>query len=305
MILDPNGISSATGELGGTAQTADEAASGRDIRGQEKTSLLVFRAGGSSLKAVPLALVARLEEIEVGQIEFSNGKPVTQYRGHLMPLIMIDYSYQMRTEGRQPVLVFSDRDHTMGLVVDEIVDIVEDFLKMELSVDQQGILGTAVIANKATDIIDAGYYLTQAFGDWFGRGEPGANDASRGWRVLLVDDSLFFRNLLTPLLSVAGYDVTAVESPDRALVLREQGLDFDIIVSDIEMPGMSGFEFANSVRSDPRWQNVPMIALSSHATEKDFERGRRVGFNDYVSKSDRDALLQTMSQTLSAQEVIA
>jgi two-component system chemotaxis sensor kinase CheA len=121
----------------------------------------------------------------------------------------------------------------------------------------------------------------------------------------LVDDSLFFRNLLTPLLSVAGYDVTAVESPDRALVLREQGLDFDIIVSDIEMPGMSGFEFANSVRSDPRWQNVPMIALSSHATEKDFERGRRVGFNDYVSKSDRDALLQTMSQTLSAQEVIA
>jgi len=81
-------------------------------------------------------------------------------------------------------------------------------------------------------------------------------------------------------------------------VLREQGYDFDMIISDIEMPGMSGFDFATAVRADGRWYNIPMIALSSHATEKDFERGRQVGFNDYVAKFDRDSLLQTIASTL-------
>ncbi len=302
MILDPNGIAGATGESGmlGGGQTTESTVV-RDLHGDSKTSLLVFRAGGEDLKAVPLALVARLEEIDVKDVEYSHGKPMVQYRGHLMPLVSIDGSNQFAAEGRQPVLVFSDRDHTMGLVVEEIVDIVEDRLKVELSANNPGVIGTAVIAGKATTIIDAGYYLPQAFGDWFGRAdlEYGTDDHA-ALRILLVDDSPFFRNLLTPLLSVGGYEVTAVEGADRALALREQGQDFDLIISDIEMPGMSGFEFATAVRSEGRWQMLPMIALSSHATEKDFERGRQVGFNDYVAKFDRDSLLQTIASTLAA-----
>jgi two-component system chemotaxis sensor kinase CheA len=91
-----------------------------------------------------------------------------------------------------------------------------------------------------------------------------------------------------------------VENANDALALCEAGEDFDVIVSDIEMPGMSGFDFAQAVRADGRWQATPMIALSSHATEKDFERGRQVGFNDYVAKFDRDSLLTTIATTLAA-----
>jgi two-component system chemotaxis sensor kinase CheA len=302
MILDPNGIAAATGEGSGMGpSTTTEAAVARESHAEAKTSLLVFRAGGADLKAVPLALVARLEEIDVAEVEYSHGKPMVQYRGHLMPLIAIDGTMTLREDGRQPVLVFSDRDHTMGLVVDEIVDIVEDRLKVELTANNAGVIGTAVIAGKATTIIDAGYYLPQAFGDWFGRQDAEyGEDGNQAPRVLLVDDSPFFRNLLTPLLSVAGYEVISVESADRALSLREQGNEFDVIISDIEMPGMNGFEFATACRSDIRWMSTPMVALSSHATEKDFERGRQVGFNDYVAKFDRDALLQTLSQTIAA-----
>jgi two-component system chemotaxis sensor kinase CheA len=302
MILDPNGIAGATGEqsmMGGGQQT--EAVVVRDSHGQTKTSLLVFRAGGNDLKAVPLALVARLEEIEISEVEFSHGSPMVQYRGSLMPLVGVDGSVNLKEEGRQPVLVFSDHDRTMGLVVDEIVDIVEDRLKVELTTDQPGVIGTAVIAGKATTMIDAGYYLPQAFGDWFGSTKEYGNDEAQLPRILLVDDSPFFRNLLTPLLSVAGYEVVAVEGADRALALRETGEAFDIIISDIEMPGMNGFDFAAAVRADGRWGGVPMVALSSHATDKDFERGRAVGFNDYVAKFDRDSLLATIAQTVAAQ----
>ena len=214
-----------------------------------------------------------------------------------MPLVFIDGAYQMKSEGRQPTLVFQDRERTMGLVVDEIVDIVDDVLNVELTADRDGLVGSAVVDGKATDLIDAGYYLELAFSDWFGKEEGGGGEKKK---VLLVDDSPFFRNLLTPMLSVSGFKVTSVESAEQALELKNNGAVFDAIISDIEMPGMNGFEFAESLQNDENWGEVPIIALSSHTSEEDFERGRRVGFSDYVAKFDRDALVSTLIQTLAA-----
>ena len=300
MILDPNGIAAATGEITVGEQAHRSEVTARSGVREDRTTLLLFRAGDGSQKAVPLALIARLEEIDVKAVERSNGKPVVQYRGKLMPLVFTDPGYQMRTEGRQPILVFADQDRSMGLAVDEIVDIVEEHLAVELSADRPGLIGSAIVAGKATEIIDAGFYLTQAFRDWFhAETDIEFGNGQKAKRVLLVDDSPFFRNLLTPLLTVAGYSVTTVDSGDRALGLCEAGEDFDVIISDIEMPGMNGFEFASAVRKAGRWQQTPLVALSSHATPKDLDRGRAAGFSDYVAKFDRKALLNSLSETLS------
>tara|TARA_B100000315_G_scaffold228387_1_gene237052 strand:+ start:5390 stop:8275 length:2886 start_codon:yes stop_codon:yes gene_type:complete len=299
MILDPNGIASATGEISMGASNAEAVTAADATHSSDRQAMLVFLAGGEELKAVPLALVARLEEIDMATVEFSNSQRVVQYRGQLMPLIAYDESHEWKTEGYQSILVFTDRDRSMGLVVDQIVDIVEDEIKVELQSSTPGLVGSAVISGKATDVIDAGYYLTQGFSDWFSApAVSSGNGSGAKRRVLLVDDSPFFRNLMTPLLSVAGYDVTAVESADAALDIREKGSAFDVIVSDIEMPEMSGFDFARKIKEEGPWQDVPLVALSSHATERDFEKGREVGFSDYVSKFDRDALLETLLQTM-------
>ncbi|MFV3128053.1 chemotaxis protein CheW [Niveispirillum sp. KHB5.9] len=300
MILDPNGIATASGSMGSAADNA--AAAAQEVakssrREDDKMALLLFSAGEGGPKAVPLSLVARLEDVDLNQVELSNGEPVVQYRGRLMPLVPIDPNWKIVRDKRQPVVVFADGDRSMGLVVDEIVDIVEDKLQVELGTERQGFLGSAIIANKATDVIDAGFYLTRAFKDWFGNAHESFED-ERQHRVLLVDDSPFFRNLLTPLLTVSGYDVTAVESGDEALALSESGEEFDVIVSDIEMPGMSGLEFAQAVRANARWSTTPLVALSSHAAPRDLERGRQAGFNDYVAKFDREALLFTLQQTI-------
>ncbi len=305
MILDPNGISTAAGELRGNE--AIKQAETKQIKAGVRTSadtmaLLLFKAGNAAPKAVPLALVARLEDIDLATVEFSSGQPLVQYRGHLMPLVPFDNSMQLGKTGLQPVLVFADGERHMGLIVDEIVDIVEEKLAVEIGGERAGLMGSAIIAGKATDVIDAGHYLTQAYKDWFGTKQESAFEEEKtAQRILLIDDSPFFRNLLTPLLSVAGYNVTAVQDAKSALELADNGEQFDVIVSDIEMPVMNGFEFAAAVRQGGPWQQTPLIALSSHATPRDLDRGRAVGFTDYVAKFDRDSLLNTLEQIISTE----
>ena len=307
MILDPNGLAAASGEIGVSETGVNENNQRHDMLADDQSAMLLFRAGGDAPKAVPLALVARLEEIELKKVEYSNGKPVVQYRDKLMPLVAIDDKYVMNKEGCQPILVFADGEHSMGLIVCEIVDIVEDRIDIQLASDKPGLIGSAIIAGHATDVIDAGFYLTEAFRDWFDRGELSSKTKKKGMgrRILLVDDSAFFRYLIAPILEVSGYSVTSVESAEDALRLENDGNMYDAIVSDIDMPGMDGFEFAKSVRSSSRWSHLPMVALSSYASEQDFDRGRMVGFSDYVSKADRDALLQALDELLSHEQVVA
>lgn len=104
------------------------------------------------------------------------------------------------------------------------------------------------------------------------------------------------------MLKMAGYRVTIAEHAEAALEICRDGDEFDIIVSDIEMPGLSGFDLARTLRAEERWKSVPMVALSSHASPQDFERGRRSGFNDYVTKLDPRALLTSLSRVLSTDE---
>jgi len=296
MILDPNGIARATG-IGGGEIRNNAAETKETIRSGERTAMLLFLAGSSQKMAVPLGLVARLEHIPRDKIELSAGSPVTQYRGKLMPLIALSGAVD-EAKTHQAVLVFSDRDRSMGLMVDEIIDVVEDRLDIQLSGARPGLLGTAVIAGHATDVIDTGYWLTQAWQDWF-RGMPKSGGAQSQRRVLVVEDSDFFRQLLVPTLGAAGYRVTAAASAANALKLRESGVMFDAIVSDIEMPDMDGLAFARVVRASGTWTGLPMIALTGHAEPRDVEAGRDAGFTDYVAKFEREALLASLQQCLS------
>ena len=104
----------------------------------------------------------------------------------------------------------------MALVVDEIVDIVDDDLDIQVGSENPGVLGSAIVRGLATEIIDVGHFLPLAFEDWFRRKEP-ADQRAR--TVLLIDDSPFFLNMLTPVLQAAGYQVTAIVSAQEALAM--------------------------------------------------------------------------------------
>ncbi|NGM22305.1 response regulator [Roseomonas stagni] len=295
MILDPNGIARVTGVAGDGAEQrsmAGQATSG--VRSNDKTALLLFRAGDATPKAVPLGLIARLDDLPVENIEYSGGTPVVQYRGQLMPLISMtgDYGPPQDERGRQTVLVFSEGDRSLGLMVDAILDVVDESLNVQAGQGRPGFLGSAVIAGKVTDVIDTAWWLRQAGGDWF-RASP-AQTVTR--RLLVVEDSGFFRELVVPALAAEGYEVVAVESAVHALKLRERGEMFDGIVSDIEMPEVDGYGFAQEVRAGGAWAELPMIALTGRVEPAAVARGRAVGFTDYVAKFDREALIGSLAE---------
>ncbi len=294
IILDPNGIASSIG----TTQENAVAQEMNDNVGTEgthqKISLLVFRAGAGEIKAVPLSLITRLEEIDATKIEFSNGKHMVQYRGGLMPLLPVREGIPAKKEGTQALLVFIEKERSMGIMVDEIVDIVEDTLEIEIAGKIPGVLGSAIIAGRATDILDVGHYLPLAFEDWLHRVD---SNASGTRRILFVDDSVFFRNMLTPVLNSAGYVVKAASGGAEALAILERDIDFDFIISDIEMPGMTGFELAEKLRANTRTSQLMLIALSSLNSPGRVDRGKQAGFHHFVAKFDRGGLIALLKQS--------
>jgi two-component system chemotaxis sensor kinase CheA len=295
MIIDPNGVAQALGRSAPSVQAdATDAVAADDVASDDLTPLLVFRAGSQQPKAVPLSLISRLEEIDCQRIEVSDGRHLVQYRDQLMPLLRVDTRAGIKQEGAQPILVFSDHGRSMGLVVDEIADIVEERLEIEVASDRPGVLGYAVVKGSATEIIDVGQYLPLAFDDWLHRRD--AKTAPRPRTVLLVDDSPFFRDMLSPLIKAAGYRVVSVGSAAQALAAAKSETPIDLVITDIEMPDMDGFELASALRANPQTAAIPIIALSAMVSSDAIERGRAVGFHDFVAKFDRTGLVAALKE---------
>jgi two-component system chemotaxis sensor kinase CheA len=295
LIIDPNGVARqvAQGVQGSSGHADSDAEAEASEMGDTKTTLLVFKGGQGSFKAVPLSLVTRLEEIECDKVEWLGGRPLIQYRGRLMPLVPADPAITIRSEGTQALVVFSDGERAMGLVVDEIVDIVEERLDIEIAADRSDLIGSAVLRGRATDIINIAHFLPLAYDDW-ARGPKRAEQVST---LLLVDDSAFFRDMLSPVLKAAGYQVVTAASTDAALSILQSDPRIEVVVTDLEMPGRSGFDLVAAMRSgEPRVAGLPVIGLTGTVGADAVERARSLAITDLVAKFDRSGLIAALAE---------
>jgi two-component system chemotaxis sensor kinase CheA len=114
----------------------------------------------------------------------------------------------------------------------------------------------------------------------------------------MVDDSAFFRNLMAPVMRACGLDVVPAGSGEEALGRLEAGERIDLVVTDIEMPGINGYELARRLKADPRWSALPIIGLSGHSASEDVERGLAAGFVRHLPKLGREGIAQAISEIL-------
>ena len=201
-----------------------------------------------------------------------------------------DEGVRLQEHGMQPLLVFSRGGRSAGLIVDEIVDIVEDRLEIEQTGASAGCIGSAIVRGRATDIVDIAAILP-----FIAESDPRSAAARPGTprSVLLADDNDFFRALLAPVLKAAGFRVHVVESGEEAL--RFLALHrCDALVIDLDMPVMSGFAVAERLKADRVHDALRIIGLSERGGAAVVARGHEIGFDDIVGKFDRQGLVASL-----------
>jgi two-component system chemotaxis sensor kinase CheA len=160
LILDVMGLAQLAGIVSDSRDSAPRESETRDRSGDQRQTLLLFRTGHFERIAVPLGLVDRLEEFAASKLEFASGQPVLHYRDRILPLVSLGKLLNPSTEDAAmqndplQVIVFSRQDRQIGLVVDRILDIVEETVTAQKSASRKGLVGSALVGGKVTDLLD-------------------------------------------------------------------------------------------------------------------------------------------------------
>lgn len=300
MILDPNGIIRNIGADFQNTRSAMADDLAARLGSEKMVNFLLFRTRNGTPKAVPLELVSRLEEIDASTIEYSDGQPVVQYRGGLMTLTTLQ-DEPVPSEGSCEVIVFNYDNKTVGLLVDEILDITLCEPTVKKAAKNKLYLGSLVMLGKSTDVVDVGYLLSQVLDTRTDFNiEALLGSTASQVKLLFVEDSMFFRSLTVPFLSEVGYQVTAVPSAKEALNLLERQ-KFDVVVTDIEMPEMDGFTLTRMIRATPKLAKLPVIGFSA-TMNSEIERFKQESqMNEFVLKTEREKLMKAIAECLSTQ----
>lgn len=159
LILDVLGIAQRANVVSGARERAlvDKNAHAKR-EAEAKEALLVFQVGHDTRMATPLSMVARLEEIAVDAVERAAGRDVVQYRGEILPLIALgaEIMGEARKSHEKPlqVIVYTERGRSVGFVVEQILDVVEESVVVKNRGAREGILGSLVVQGKVTDLLD-------------------------------------------------------------------------------------------------------------------------------------------------------
>jgi two-component system chemotaxis sensor kinase CheA len=303
LILDVANLAQMAGlsSLEGASRAAEVAQeSMRAIREQkDRQSLLIFRSAENEQFAAPLNMVERIEKIKATDIESVGGKRVIRYRGGCLPLISVDQVAMVQPLADVEdllVIVFIISGREIGLLAIGPVDAVELSLEVDgQTLKQAGIMGSAIINDHTTLMVDIFEIVHTLNPEWFENMETVTNEAGEAAKILFAEDSNFFRNQVKSYMEDEGY--TVLEAEDGAVaweLLQQHGDEISLVVTDIEMPNMNGFELTRRIKESDAFSHLPVIALTTLAGEEDIEKGRQVGISDYQIKLDREKLVRSI-----------
>jgi two-component system chemotaxis sensor kinase CheA len=312
LILDMAGIAAKAGltSVSGSARAAELAAEAEVQRLQDVHSLLLFHNGPNEPCAIPLDLVQRIEHIRPEQVERLGRQRTMQYRGSSLPLVSLSDAAtvgSMDDEKDLVVLVSSTNGHEIGLLGTMPVDVIETRAAIDQSTHRQrGIAGSAILHDHTTLIADLYELVDAVHPDWSAaRTELRAITSSAvggSATVLLAEDSDFFRAQVKKYLEEDGFEVLAAPDGEAAWeLLLENHEKVRVVVTDIEMPRLTGLGLAARIRADERTAKLPIIAVTSLAGDEDIARGKAAGISEYQVKLDRDTLLTSVHSMMNAQ----
>ncbi len=303
LILDITGIASYAG-----LRVSEEDAAAEELAGDasaETQSLLLFSNHPEEHFGVPMEVVARLERVRTEQIDSVGGQQILQYRGGTLPLLSLEQCINCKPRppaSKEYVVVFTAAGREVGLIVPELLDIRSVSTQIDtLTFREPGVAGSLVYEQKTIRWVDIHELARKIHPDWYAPQAPPQTPEGSPPRILVAEDSDFFRKQLTAFLESDGYEILACEDGAVAWnALQEPGSHFDLVVTDIEMPNLDGLGLVRNIRKDSRLASIPVIAVTSLAGEDDVRRGREVGVTEYHVKLDREVLMAAVGRMIKA-----
>lgn len=303
LILDASGIATkaALASVSGTSRASELQAEAEAHRLQDVHAFLLFQNGPNESCALPLDVVQRIERISHDQIERLGSHRTMQYRGGSLPLVSLSdaASFTPLDEMPDPVVFVSNvHGREIGLMGTMPVDVLETRVSIDQSTHRQtGIAGSAIINGRTTFVADLHELIDALHPEWGNqsrstRAKSVAAATASGAAILLAEDSDFFRAQVKRYLEEDGLKVLDAPDGEAAWELLLENLDaIRVVVTDIEMPRLTGLGLASRIRNDGRTSKLPIIAVTSLAGEEDVARGLAAGVTEYQVKLDRDTLL--------------
>jgi two-component system chemotaxis sensor kinase CheA len=271
---------------------------------KDKQSLLIFKNSATEHFAVPLNQVERIEKIKKSDIEILGGKRVMKYRGGSLSLICVDDLAMVEPIADHEsllVIVFNIAKRSIGLLAVGPIDALEVNADIDdTTLNQPGIMGSIILDGKTTMLVDVFAMVQALFPQWFEEKkkiEIKKLDEGEVPTILIAEDSKFFRNQVKGYMTEVGYNVIEAEDGIEGWnKLVEHGDDISMLVTDIEMPNMNGFELTQKIRSDHKYSKLPIIALTTLASAEDVAKGKAVGVDEYHIKLDKERLMVSVHE---------
>ena len=264
-------------------------------------TLLTFRGIliriGEHHFVVPTKSVERVLRIKSSDIKTIENKETVNINGLIIGITWLSKvlelsSKNVRTNKNEifHALIINAGQHRMAFVVDAILDEQEGIIKTLGSqlVNVRNVLGATLLGNgRIVPILNAAEVIESSLNSpslSFQATEMKDDESNKLKTILVVDDSITSRSLIRNIVESAGYHVkTAVDGSEAYSLLQEE--NFDLVVSDIEMPRMNGFELTSVIRKDKNFSELPVILVTALELPSDKQRGMECGANAYIVKS--------------------
>jgi two-component system chemotaxis sensor kinase CheA len=293
--------------LGGTVRVHSEVGKGTAVTLNLPLSLALLRVvlleAGEELFAMPTASVRRILNVGAGDIGQLQQGLVAEIDGETVQLTQLSTMLNVPAavpSARQTVIVAEGSDGRFGVLVEAVheeQELVFKELRGPLR-NQKTFTGAALLGNgDIVPILDVNALFELAArtpsSDTVPLTERRA--APRVWRVLVVDDSLVAAELQKNILVAAGYESEIASDGVEALECLRQK-EWDLVLADVDMPRMDGFELTGCIRADDAFRDMPVIIVTSRDTADDRRRGFEVGADAYMLKRefDQTQLLDTV-----------
>ena len=305
-------VGNAIGNLGGTVDISSRKGRGTKITLRVPLTLamdkgLAVRAGGERF-LIPITAILGVYRVSDADIQVVEGVETVAYEESFLPLVRVVDLLGLTSEDRKGgfILVLQVAKRCMAFLVDELLTEQEMVVRNlgTLLADVEGVLGTTIMPDgKVAVILDPRGLIERAESSYGVKSEMvhGLEQEERPPEVLVVEDSVIARELLRSIVETAGYRAsTATDGIDALDQLRRHR--FDLVLTDVRMPGMDGFELTTRIKQDERLKGIPVVLVTARESEEDRRRGLEVGADAYIVKGafDQGNLLATVRDFVGA-----